>query len=72
MLMSIQDAAAYLGLAEESVRYLARAKRIPCGKVGRLWRFHRDDLDNFLRGQYQAPSQNKGGDIGEDRQSQSA
>lgn len=53
MLMSIQDAAKYLGLAEESVRYLARAKRIPCGKVGRLWRFHKEDLDTFLRSQYQ-------------------
>lgn len=53
MLMSIQEAAKYLGLAEESVRYLARARRIPCGKVGRLWRFNKDDLDNFLRKQYQ-------------------
>jgi len=53
MLMSIQEAAKYLGLAEESVRYLARAKRIPCGKVGRLWRFHKEDLDAFLRSQYQ-------------------
>ncbi len=66
MLMSIQEAAKYLGLAEESVRYLARAKRLPCGKVGRLWRFHKEDLDTFLRSQYQS-----GGEGDQDRQSQS-
>lgn len=64
MMMSIQEAAKYLGLAEESVRYLARAKRLPCGKVGRLWRFHKEDLDNFLRSQYQ------GGGSDQDRQSE--
>lgn len=53
MLMSIHEAAQYLGLAEESLRYLARAKRIPCGKVGRAWRFNKDDLDEFIRKQYQ-------------------
>lgn len=66
MLMSIQEAAKYLGLAEESVRYLARAKRLPCGKVGRLWRFHKEDLDNFLRSQYQ-----QGGGDGNSSQSES-
>jgi len=51
-MMSINDAAEYLGISIFSLRKLAREKRIPAGKVGRQWRFHKDDLDSFLRNQY--------------------
>lgn len=52
MLMSIEEASQYLGMSEETVRYLARSKRIPAGKIGRKWRLNKDDLDSFLREQY--------------------
>jgi excisionase family DNA binding protein len=52
MLLTIEDAATYLGLSTDSVRYLARLKRIPGAKVGRTWRFLKDDLDTFIRSQY--------------------
>lgn len=51
-MMSIFEAAQYLGISVFSLRKLAREKRIPCGKVGRQWRFRQEDLDNFLRNQY--------------------
>lgn len=51
-MMSIIEAAKYLGLSAFSVRRLAREKRIPCGKVGRQWRFRKEDLDAFLKSQY--------------------
>ena len=52
MLIPINQAAEYLGMTVESVRYLARHKRIPAAKVGRAWRFHKADLDSFIRNQY--------------------
>jgi len=55
MLMSIEEASKYLGMSEETVRYLARSKRIPAGKIGRKWRLNKDDLDSFLREQYDEP-----------------
>lgn len=61
MLMSLQEAAKYLDMNEGSLRYLAREKRLPCGKIGRSWRFHKEDLDNFLRSQY------KQGGVSEER-----
>lgn len=51
-MMSIFEAAKYLGVSVFSLRKLAREKRLPAGKVGRQWRFNKEDLDNFLRGQY--------------------
>lgn len=54
-MMSIFEAAEYLGISVFSLRKLARDKRIPSGKVGRQWRFRKDDLDAFLQNQYGAP-----------------
>ena len=53
-MMSIFEAAEYLGISVFSLRKLAREKRIPCGKVGRQWRFRKDDIDSFLQSQYGA------------------
>lgn len=51
-MMSIFDAAQYLGISVFSLRKLARERRVPAGKVGRQWRFRKEDLDMFLREQY--------------------
>jgi excisionase family DNA binding protein len=51
-MMSIFEAATYLGVSVFSLRKLARESRIPAGKVGRQWRFSKEDLDAFLREQY--------------------
>lgn len=51
-MMSIFEAAEYLGLSVFSLRKLARDQRIPSGKIGRQWRFRKEDLDAFLRSQY--------------------
>lgn len=50
--ITVDEAAELLGLNPETVRYLARNKRIPAGKLGRVWRFSRSDLESFLRDQY--------------------
>lgn len=51
-MMSIFEAAQYLGISVFSLRKLARERRVPAGKVGRQWRFRKEDLDAFLREQY--------------------
>ena len=51
-MMSIFEAAQYLNISVFSLRKLAREKKIPDGKVGRQWRFRKDDLDSFVRNQY--------------------
>lgn len=51
-MMSIFEAAQYLSISVFSLRKLAREKKIPAGKVGRQWRFRKDDLDAFVRNQY--------------------
>lgn len=51
-MMSIFEAAKYLGISVFSLRKLARESRLPAGKVGRQWRFRQDDLDEFLKKQY--------------------
>ena len=53
-MMSIFEAAEYLGISVFSLRKLAREQRIPYGKIGRQWRFRKEDLDAFLRSQYGA------------------
>ena len=52
-MMSIFEAAAYLSISAFALRKMAREKKIPAGKIGRQWRFHKDDLDAFLRRQYE-------------------
>lgn len=53
MIMSLEQASEYLNIKPMSLRALARDGKIPAGKVGRAWRFNRNDIDEFLRKQYQ-------------------
>ncbi|MFO8056242.1 MAG: response regulator [bacterium] len=47
--LKTRQAASYLGVHVETLRRLARSNRIPCFKVGRDWRFHQADLDEWVR-----------------------
>ena len=51
-MMSVDEAAKYLNVSAFTLRSLARDKKIPGGKVGRRWRFRKEDLDEFLKDQY--------------------
>jgi excisionase family DNA binding protein len=59
MIMSVEQASAYLHIRPMSLRALARDGKIPAGKFGRVWRFNKEDLDNFLRQQYQVKQEEK-------------
>ena len=48
--LSLDDAAKYLGLSVKTLYKWAEKGEIPAYKVGRLWRFDRPELDDFVRG----------------------
>lgn len=51
-LMNVEEAAQYVGLSAFTVRRLAKLKLIPAAKIGRAYRFKREDIDSYLRTQY--------------------
>ena len=51
-IMSIADASKFLGVSVHSVRHLARNGQLPAAKIGRCWRFYKEDLESFIRSQY--------------------
>lgn len=51
-LMDVQEAATYVGLSTFTVRRLAKQGALPAAKIGRAYRFKRDDIDSYLRTQY--------------------
>ncbi|CAB5220239.1 excise, DNA binding domain, excisionase family [uncultured Caudovirales phage] len=53
MILDVDKAAEFLGVSTETIRILARTRKIPAAKVGRLWRFTEEDLINFVRSQYE-------------------
>ena len=55
-MLNVEKAADFLGISTETIRILARNKRIPAAKIGRLWRFNEQDLTNFVRNQYDVTS----------------
>lgn len=51
-LMDVADAATYFGLTEYTVRKMAKEGRIPAAKLGRAYRFRKEDIDNYIKQQY--------------------
>jgi excisionase family DNA binding protein len=49
--MTAEEVAKYLGLAVETIYRKARAGEIPAVRIGRRWRFFRETLEAWLRGE---------------------
>lgn len=47
-IMTIEEASRYLRIPLSSLYRLAQARKIPCQKVGRHWRFRREAIDRWL------------------------
>lgn len=47
-LMTVEDVAGYLRVAERTIYDWAQKGEIPCGKLGSSWRFRRGDIDRWL------------------------
>lgn len=52
-LMDVHDVAQYIGLSAFTVRRLAKEGALPAAKFGRAYRFKRDDIDGYMRQQYE-------------------
>jgi excisionase family DNA binding protein len=51
-LMDVDEASQYVGLSQFTVRRLARQGVLPAAKIGRAYRFKREDIDSYIRTQY--------------------
>ncbi len=57
-LMNVEEAAEYVGLSNFTVRRLAKNGALPAAKIGRVYRFKREDIDTFLRDNYKKAVKN--------------
>jgi excisionase family DNA binding protein len=48
--LSVRQAAVYMGLSEKALYAWVEKGRMPAHKLGRIWRFDRQELDDFIRG----------------------
>ncbi|HHT9977382.1 TPA: helix-turn-helix domain-containing protein, partial [Legionella pneumophila] len=54
-IMLIKELAEYLKINEKTAYKYAAEGKIPAFKVGGAWRFRRDEIDKFTKGQYMPP-----------------
>lgn len=58
--LSVQELAKYVGISKETVyRYLEHGT-IPAHRVGKLWKFKSDEIDNWIVNQKAEPIMNAG------------
>jgi len=48
--LSVLEIAAYLGIKKNTVYKWVALEKIPAHKVGRLWKFNRNEVDAWVRG----------------------
>ena len=47
--LSVDEIAAYLGIKRDTVYKWIERKQMPAHKVGRLWKFRKDEVDHWVR-----------------------
>ena len=47
-IMNVDEVATYLRVSQATIYRLAQAGKIPCGKVGRAWRFRKKTIDLWI------------------------
>ena len=48
-IMTIEEVAEYLKTPKSTIHILVQDGKIPCQKVGRQWRFHKEAIDQWLK-----------------------
>ncbi len=48
--LSVGDIAEYLGISKDSVYAWIEMKGLPAHRVGRLWKFKRSEVDDWVHG----------------------
>jgi excisionase family DNA binding protein len=51
-LLTIEEVAAYMQVSRFTVYRLAKGHSIPASKVGRQWRFQREEIERWMQEQY--------------------
>ena len=51
-LMTINEVAAYMQVSRFTVYRLAKDHTIPATKIGRQWRFQKEEIDQWIKNQY--------------------
>jgi len=46
---SVDDIAAYLGIKRDTVYRWIRERNMPGHKIGRLWKFRKEEIDEWMR-----------------------
>jgi len=47
--LSMDEIATHLGVSEDTTHRWIRMKGMPAHKVGRLWKFDKDEIDTWVR-----------------------
>jgi len=47
--MTLEEVAQYLKVSKDSIYRLAQKGEIPASKIGNLWRFKREDIDEWMK-----------------------
>lgn len=47
--IGIEEAAEYLGVKVVTLRSWSKSKKVPAHKVGKLWKFKRSELDEWVK-----------------------
>jgi len=47
--LSVDEIAAYLGVKRDTVYKWIERKKMPSHKVGRLWKFRKEEIDEWIR-----------------------
>ncbi|MBI5245017.1 MAG: helix-turn-helix domain-containing protein [Elusimicrobia bacterium] len=47
--LSVEEIARYLGVAEDTVYRWIRARSLPAHRVGKLWKFKTEEIDEWIR-----------------------
>ena len=47
--LSVEEIAAYLGVNRDTVYKWVERKQLPAHKMGRLWKFKREEVDAWVR-----------------------
>jgi len=47
--MTLEEVAKYLRVSKDSIYRLAQKAEIPASKLGNLWRFKKEEIDEWMR-----------------------
>ena len=50
-ILTIKEVAKYLKVNDRTIYRLAASKKIPAFKVGNAWRFHKNEIDQWISNQ---------------------